>query len=382
MTRLSLATFAYPEVGAEARAALASARVRRAAEVATFVFETCLRTEVMVEGDPQRLHGVLREMFGNLPELESGRVRTDEHAVEHLFRVAAGLESPIRGENEVFTQFRQALTVSVSSGSVGGTFARLLESAVSVARAARELLPGTPHDSLAAVAAQVVGGAERVAVLGAGMMALAVVRALHALPAPPSVTVVARRPERVLDQGVDLWGFERAREAVATFPAVVSATSAKRRIVDASTMTALLGERRSPLILVDMAMPPDFRIAPGDEIRYLGIDDLARLAGRRRTQDGMDPVVRAGAEDAFRAYAEHGRLAPVIGGLTRQADEVVERAVARFGGRLRDSDDLDVLRQAAHTVARTLIAAPISYVKQPERAAEQVKTVAESFGVE
>jgi glutamyl-tRNA reductase len=380
--RISLATFAYPEVNAGSRAALAAGRRRIEPDGRTFLFETCLRTEVMVEGDERVLAGALNRIFGSLPELESGRVRTDEKAIEHLFRVATGLESPIRGEGEVFTQFRQTIADSVTGGLVDGTFARLLESAIAVAREARELLPAAPHDSLAAVAAQVVGGDDRVAVLGSGMMALAVVRALHALPAPPDVTVVARRPERVKDQGFEVWPFERAVEAVASFPAVVSATSAKQRIVDTSILADLIGERRSRLVLVDMAMPPDFRVEAAEDIRYLGIDDLARLAEKRHAEDDLDPVVRAGAEEAFQSYAQHGQIAPLIGGITQRADEVVERTVARFGGRLRDSEDLEILRQAVHTAARTLIANPISYVKSQGRAPDEVKTVGESFGVE
>ncbi|NIQ59508.1 MAG: hypothetical protein GWN85_40425, partial [Gemmatimonadetes bacterium] len=93
--------------------------------------------------------------------------------------------------------------------------------AVSAGRQARELLPDSPHASLAAVAAQVVGGLPEVAVFGSGIMGQSVVRGLLALPAPPEIVVVARTPERVTIDGVAVWPFERTVEALETFPAIV-----------------------------------------------------------------------------------------------------------------------------------------------------------------
>lgn len=379
---LTSASFAYPEVDAATRAALARARRRGGGDGGTFVFDTCLRTEVVVAGDRGRLDQELSIRFEDVPEIASARVRHDVEAVEHLFRVAAGLESPIRGEGEVFTQFRQALTRASETGAIVGIFARLIETGVAVARQAREVMPESPHDSLAAVAAQVIGAEERVAVLGSGVMASSVVKALHGLPAPPPVTVVARSPEKVWLDAVDVWGFDRTVEALESFPAVVSATSAKQRLVEPVLMSEVIARRSSPLTLVDMAMPPDFPVPSNSMIRHLGIDDLARLAERRPRSDQADPLVRAGALDAYRAYIDHHQLGPVIGGLTRRADDIVDSIVARFSSRLRSEEDLTVLRQTAHTVARTLIAGPISYVKNPDRAPEAVDIVADAFGVD
>jgi hypothetical protein len=64
------------------------------------------------------------------------------------------------------------------------------------------------------------------------------------------------------------------------------------------------------------------------------------------------------------------------------ADEIVEAAVRRFSGRLRDIGDAEVVRQTAHTVARTLLAGPVSYLKGESRAPEAIDILAEAFGVE
>ena len=381
-THISSATFAYPAVDSATRARLAGAIAGVATDGSTFLLSTCLRTEVVVGGDGEHLRGTLERLFGPHVDVGVAKVRHDADAVEHVFRVAAGLESPIRGEAEILTQFRQTLAKATETGAVSGLFSKLIETAVAVGRQAREAMPDSPHDSMAAVAAQAVGNADRVAVLGSGAMASAVVKALQGLPAPPTITVVARHPERVTVAAADVWQFDRALEALEEFPAVISATSAKKRLVDADRMVVVVERRTSPLTLVDMAMPPDFVVSPSATLRYLDIDDLARMAERRPRGDEADELVKRAAREAHRSFVDHHQVGPVIGGLTRRADDIVEGAVARFGSRLSNEDDQAVLRQAAHTVARTLLAGPIAYIKQPDRVPEAVDVVADAFGVD
>jgi glutamyl-tRNA reductase len=381
-THIAAATFAYPEVDTDIRARLAAASQRIEPDGATFLLNTCLRTEVVVAGDVARLHARLNDLFGGSPDVGSAKIRQGAAAVEHLFRVVSGLESPIRGEQEILTQYRRTLNNATERGAVTGIFAKLLETAVAVSRQVRDILPDSPHDSMGAVAAQVVGFVDRVAVLGSGAMAMSVVRALQGLPAPPAITVIARSPERVTVGGVDVWPFTQARTALEEFPAVISATSAKQRLVESASMSEIMAGRRVPLTLVDMAMPPDFTVEPSPRLRYLDIDDLARMAERKPRDDEADGVVHAAAVGAHHSFADHHQVGPVIGGLTRQADEIVEDVVSRFGGRLANDQDLSVLRQTAHTVARTLLAAPIAYVKQADRAPEAVDIVADAFGVD
>lgn len=380
---LSVASFSYPEHDGAIRAGISRSLLRGANLDHGFVLSTCLRVEVALAEPESRLRHALTDLFGDLATKTPPRIRVGEAAARHLYRIAAGLESPILGEQEILTQFRQALIEAEESGRVDGLFARLLESAVSAGRQARELIPGSPHNSMAAVAAQAVGAANRVAVLGSGIMATAVVEGLMLLPAPPLVTVVARHPEKVVERdGVEVLPFEHAPSVIEEFPAVISATSAKRRLVDDQALSRAVSARRDPLLLVDMAMPPDFKPGGGEGISYIAIDDLARMAERRPRSEEADSFVDSAAADAYRNYRDHHEVGPLIGGLMRNADEIVETAVRRFAGRLGDPADEAVVRQAAHTVARTLLAGPVSYLKTADRAAGAVDVIADAFGVD
>lgn len=354
---------------------------RRSAESApeAFLLATCLRVEVAVPGPDGLLDDVLVRLLGAIPE--GGRRTTGPDAVRHLFRVASGLESPILGEVEVLTQFRKALATTKASASTAGSFLKLLEQAVATGRAARRALPESPRGSLAAVAADAVAPFDRVAVLGSGDMAAATVSLLAALPEPPRVTVVARTPDHVRFGAEAVWGFDRAAEALSSFPAVVSATSAKGRLIPDETLVELLGSRREPLTLIDLAMPPDFRPPPDAPVEYVPIDVLASRVSAGGGAGEAETLAEAGAEAAWRRYSAGEDVARVIGRLMAEGDGVVERLVARFEGRLADEEDAVVLRQAVHTVARTLLAAPVERINHSADPGETAAMVASVFGI-
>lgn len=381
---VSAASFAYPQHEGALRARIAERIAGQENLREGFLISTCLRVEIAVPGPEALLEETLHRFFG---ELLNGdvrpRIRLGEDAVAHLYRVASGLESPILGEHEILTQFRQGLIEAEDAGQVDGVFARLLETAVATGRQARELLPGSPHNSMAAVAAQAVGTSNRVAVLGTGIMATAVVEGLMLLPAPPRITVVARNLEKVADRAdIEILPFDRAEETLREFPAIISATSAKHRLIDDEALAGAVADRDEPLLLIDMAMPPDFKSPVGTTITYLDIDDLARMAERRSRSEEADTFVAAAAADAYRQFRDHHEIGPLMSGLLGSADLLVDETVRRFAGRLRNQEDVTTLRQAAHTVARKLLAGPISYLKKEDRSAEAIDVIADAFGVD
>lgn len=370
---ITSATFAYPRLGGRARAAVAVAIGRTPPLAGVFVLSTCLRVEVAAEGDETSLRGCLVDLLPSVdhqPEIRSG-----VDAARYLFRVAAGLESPIVGEVEVLSQFRAALAAMKRGGGVDGRFSKLLEKAVAAGRAVRRAAP-SPYSTMADVAAGLVAGHPRVAVIGSGAMATAVCGALVALGASPTVTKLVRSPDRVT--GVDVRGMESLPEILESHPAVVSATAASTRLISGRELAAALAKRTEPLLLVDMSMPPDFGPRPGSNLAYVGIDDLAEMARGRTSGDGAADGVAAAAADAYHQYLAPHEPGPVIASIIARADAIVDETVARFAPRLSDQADREVLAQAARTVARTIIDRPVSAVRS-SRDAVLVEAIATVF---
>lgn len=92
-----------------------------------FVLSTCNRTEVYGISDPKELvrllcmhtHGTAKDF------IEHGYIKQGIEAVEHLFKVAAGLDSQIIGDHEIFSQLKQAIRVSKHNGCINSFTERL-----------------------------------------------------------------------------------------------------------------------------------------------------------------------------------------------------------------------------------------------------------------
>jgi glutamyl-tRNA reductase len=102
---------------------------------------TCHRTEVYFTSEgtgSEAVHGVA----GNLPDLlptdvADLRVMEGLEAVEHLFRVACGLDSRVVGESQVLGQVRRAYVLAKEMGSTGPALANIFGRAIRLGRRVR-----------------------------------------------------------------------------------------------------------------------------------------------------------------------------------------------------------------------------------------------------
>jgi len=385
---ISSVSYAYPAVPGDVRAGLATAlgtveaALTRASDagVPAFILSTCLRIEVAFPKPIDRLDEALALVFEKVPTSQGSVRRSGSNAVEHVFRIVAGLESPVVGEREILIQFRQAVAGAVEHGAASGTFRGLFDAAIATARSVRKELPADPQRSMASIAAGLTAPADRVGVLGYGAMGRYITEALLALPHRPSVEVFARRPELIDAEGVIVRSLTDAHAAIVTLPAVVSATSAKTRLIPASELADLLAVRIEPLTMIDMAMPPDFSPPAGTVVRYHNIDDLADLARDHIPKERADRLVtRATAEFIYKIRAGR-RAGHLIEHLFDQADEAVDEVVDRLAGKLAAPEDRALLEQAAHTAARKVLHKPVHYLAGD--GTDDAEAIAAAFGVD
>lgn len=381
--KLTSISFAHPQVPAVRRASLTISgdelhrAHRRLAEtgLSAFVLSTCLRVEVAVAGDVDAASSVLAVLFGEATSPHEGKVRQDESVFDHLCRVAAGLESPVVGEREIFAQFRQAVEAFDLEHAPTQALEPVLARVLGVARTVRRRLAEPPEGSLGAIAAERVTAFREVAVLGAGAMARAATTALSELDVSVfsrRPVVVDRRPSRTWSEVAEAFGY----------PAVVVAVPVAADLLPWTQIEGVLDRRDEPVQVVDLGMPPlPEAIAGHPAVRYVGIDDLASSAAAPvpRTVDSM---LAAEAGKAWRRLAIDDRVGSVIAGLMEQADSAVSDEVRRFSRRIATADDPEpILRQLAHTVARRILHGPVSYMASSDRP-DATEVLAEAFGVE
>lgn len=311
---------------------------------------TCHRVEVYGAGSTDWARPVLGP--------DGPRRLSGSEAVGHLFRVAAGLESAIVGEDQVLSQLRDAARTMRAAGSVATPLDRLVQVALHVGRRARSGRGGS-GPSLADLGLDRLEGrlgplsGLRVLVVGTGPMGSAARRA--ALARGARVTVASRSP-RPTERRARVLGLRAAATAVQEFDAVVVAL--------AGPWQALADTEGLLPPIVDLSAPGAVPAAVRDGLdgRYVGIDALYL----RRTDD--DAFTRRASAEV--AVAERAFLAWLAARPSAaQAERLVERATARTERRLartlRRLPELDergraIVRQLAVQVAADLLHDPLA----------------------
>lgn len=254
-------------MGAEERERLAIVvKERIASQTNWILLDTCHRVE---------LYG-----FGAVPELGVRLpLKIGDAAVEHLIRVAAGLDSAIVGEDEVLHQVRDALRSALAARSLDGRLQRLFETAVAAgrrARAGRTAIGGNlASRAVAWLQNQSSLAGRTVLVAGAGRMGSAL--AHSATRAGAKVTVASRNVNRARrlaqvygGHGVDLTsGAQIAQDSVAVAVALAGEWLELQPV----------GGDLPPI--ADISAPPAVPAEVRNRLNggYLGIDDLYVHAG-------------------------------------------------------------------------------------------------------
>jgi len=341
--RLFLSEAALPEFLADLRAAGLNQAL---------VISTCDRTEVVGwhgDGAEASIRAARRlAALGTFGDAELAALLTIRHgpaAVEHVFAVAASLESVIVGEPQVLGQVREAYHQAAAAGLIGGELDRLMQAAFAAAKRVRtETAIGERAVSIATAALQVArevhGALDRRTALfvGAGEMAEMFAdklreEGLSRFLVADSLVVRAQTTAKRLNAHV--YGLDDLVSAVAECDIVLCALGRGGIILTPELVRAALRRRRQrPLFLIDAAVPGD--IAPAvndvDEAFLYSLDDLENVAreGRvKRDEAAADAwkILRASVADHLRAAAARD-AAPSIAALRAHFETTRARLLA------------------------------------------------------
>lgn len=272
------------------------------------VLSTCNRVELYAagNGDLSVLSRRLRAFLGADRGFDGDLVpvtytHADTAALEHLFRVASGLDSLVLGETEILGQLKKSYSVALESGHTGGVLNKAFQRAFSVAKRVRtETQIQRGNTSVAAVAVDL---AERifdnladreVLVIGAGDTSEKTARALLSRGAR-SILVSNRTFDRAAALAEELGGraihFDEWEREFSRVDIVVSATGAPHYILDRPKLERLLRPRGNrPLLLIDLAVPRDIDpvVTMINDVFLANVDDLqavADSAARQRREE-------------------------------------------------------------------------------------------------
>jgi glutamyl-tRNA reductase len=324
--------FAFAE--AQTPVALQKLRDSGVADEAVIV-STCNRVEIYAASarDPREtiaaLEQFLAEHFDYRAPLTDALYRfTEPQSIEHLFKVACGLDSMVLGETEILGQLKKAYDLALQHKHTGGKLNKAFQRAFNVAKHIRtETNIQRGATSVAAVAVELAEkifdalGDRQVMVLGAGETSEKTARALLSRGAH-SIIVSNRTHDRAVALAQELGGraihFDEWHNEFSRVDIVISSTAAPHYVLDRRRLEPLLRLRANrPLLLIDIAVPRDIEPEVNflDGVYLYNIDDLQAIADDYLKQR-QDEIMRCEAiiREKARSLLESPGRASLPGG--------------------------------------------------------------------
>jgi len=267
----------------------------------------------------------------------------DLEVAQHLFRVAAGLDSLVMGEPQILGQVKDAHTVASDTHTAGPVLNRLFHTSFAVGKRVRSetgVGSGAVSISYAAVAlARKMFGdlnSRSVAVIGAGEMGK--LTALHMkAQSVQHITIVSRTMAHAARTAEAIGGasaapWEELDAVLSASDIVITATGAAAPILTKAHIEAVMRPRRNrPLFIIDIAMPRDVEAQAGEieQVFLYNIDDLQstvrdNMARRASEVSRAESIVREEV-DKFGVWFRSRGVIPTVVAL-RERFEAIRRA--------------------------------------------------------
>ena len=340
-----------------------------------FALHTCNRTEAyVVTNDPEMGKNALRDIAPNVRDT-AVRYLDHDQSLEHLLRVAAGLESMVVGEDQILGQVRDAYEEAQNAGGIGPMFEQAVTKAIHVgerARAETKINDGIVSVGSAAAkfASEEVKLTEATAtVVGAGDMAELTAKALE-VRGINELKLTNRTPERAedlarhLEVSCNIIPLSAITSHLPETDIVITSTASSEPLLT-DTEFADAGQT----IVIDIAQPRDVKPSV-DKYEHVTVYDLDALESvteatqeqRQAAANKVETIVDDELDQLLEQF-KRKRADQVIQAMYEGAEEIKEEELqnaiqqAETAGELTD-DQKQALEAMADALMNRLLAAP------------------------
>jgi glutamyl-tRNA reductase len=318
-----------------------------------------------------------RELDGHIYRLEG------KDAIDHLFRVAAGLDSLVLGEPQILGQVARSFQLAQEQGVVGPVLSRLLQTALHAGKRARnETAISQSPTSIASAAIRLVEDlipglpAASIGILGAGEMSELVASALlkHGGRRFSFFNRTFKRAKALATRlgGVAFSSSQLPRQ-LENLDVLITSTGAPNPLITHEMVVSAMAcrpERR--LVLIDIAVPRDIEVAVSDisNVYLYDFDSLQRFLERslaeRRDEIPRVEAILAEEREEFLNYLSTLEVVPLISAIHQQAEEIrkaeLEKTLRHLPNlTVEDRQRLDALTSA---LVKKLLHAPIHHLRE------------------
>lgn len=356
------------------------------------VLSTCNRTELYaMVSDSSRLADKstrLIEWMANYHHLSSKELRLAAYhheagaALQHMVKVASGMDSMVLGEPQILGQLKSAYAVALEAGTIGGDLDRLFQRVFTIAKKVRtDTAIGENPVSVAYAAVDLAGHIFSdlsrcdALLVGAGETVELVAR--HLVEAGVRRIVIANRTLGRARELAQKFGAEAVLladipEHLLHSDIVITSTASQLPILGKGTVEqAIKARKHRPILMVDIAVPRDIepQVAELADIYLYTVDDLREiveqnLRSRQSEARKADLLIEEGVAQVLE---EVRSLAAVdsVRQYREMAENIREQELQRALRSLARGDDpQQIVAQLARGITNKLIHAPTAGLKR------------------
>ena len=337
-----------------------------------------------------------------------------DDAVDHLMRVAAGLDSLVLGEGQILSQVKKMMRLGQEHKSLGPILNRLLTQAVSTGKRVRsETNLGTGAVSISSAAVElaqlklgqsrgldqlVTLESEQIAVVGAGRMSRLLLQHLKAKGASGVVLLnrTLQRAEQLASDFPDLpvqcRPLDQLDQCLSTCSLVFTSTAADDPIIDADRLRPL--NRRSKLRLIDIGVPRNIAAdaTDVDGVESHDVDDLQEVVARN--QEARQAMAREAEQllqqeaQQFLDWWDSLEAVPTINQLRSSLEtirvEELQKALSRMGPDF-SARERKVVEALSKGIINKILHTPVTQLRAPQKRQDRqqaLQTVERLFDLE
>ena len=302
-----------------------------------FILSTCNRTEIYgFAADAKQLSALLcSETRASIETFyQSAYIKQGKQAVEHLYHVAAGLDSQILGDYEIVGQLKNAAKLAKSHGFIGTALERTLNAVLQTSKAVKnntQLSGGTVSVSFGAVQyiKQQVQNIKnkKILLVGVGKIGRNTCKNVVDYLQTKNVVLINRTTEKAAllasELGLQFASLEDLDKQVASADVILVATNANTPIITRQHL-----ENKGDKLIIDLSIPYNVEEQAQHlpNIKLVNVDELARLKDEtlaKRTAEipKAKAIINESVLEIFRWF-EMRKHVPVLNAVKIKLNEI------------------------------------------------------------
>lgn len=353
------------------------------------ILGTCNRTEIYAVVDQLNtgrhyLKSFLSDWFG-IDKHEFANflyIKENNQAVEHLFRVACGLDSMVLGETQILGQVKNSFFQSQNLKSTGTIFNMLFKQAITLAKKVQsntDIGKNAVSVSYAAIelGKKIFGDFRNktVVIVGAGKMGELTAKYLqeHGVDTFVVVNRTYERAKSVADQfNGKAISIENLSEALIKADIVITSISTYSYVLTKQQIQAVSQKRSLPLFMVDIAVPRN--LDPGindlDNVFLYDIDDLEGIVEtnlEKRAQEAEKIKLMIEQElISFKSWISTLGVVPIMAALREKSLTIHQEAVRNIENKLPSltERELKIIRKYSKSIVNQMLHDPLLGIKE------------------